>query len=343
MSDKKTMLIGPRYNINNDSIGGIVVLFEDLISYYSFKRKKNIVIDTNMSNYRNKISGYIYVIYIYLKRIKEVDHVSLHGTSKDFLLLAPLLVFVSKIFNKETSIRKFAGSFYEVYQKSNLIEKNVYRFVLKNSNYVFFETKYLVDKFKAFNQNTHWWPNSRSLSKIKVSKTFSKRFVFISQVKRSKGIYELMSASNKFTNDYTFHVYGPILDNDFEKEIEKHPNIHYCGVLAPNEVTSTLMKYDVLVLPTYHTGEGYPGVILEAFSIGMPVISTKWNSIPEIVKDEHNGLLVPIKEVGCITNSILFFNQNNYTEFRLNALDSFDMFNSEKVNFNFIKIIESSN
>ena len=339
---RKLLFMGPRFS-NNGTIGGVVVLFEDLLKFCNENNIEYDCIDTNLSNYSNKISGYIKIIIDFLLKFNNANQISLHGTAKDYLLLAPVVVLISRVLNKKISLRKFAGSFYEVYQKSNFLEKSVYRYILKNSNYIFFETKFLVDKFKEYNQNTFWYPNSRSPSKIKVTKTFSKRFVFISQIKRSKGIYEFLSISNKFTNDYTFHVYGPILDNDFEKEIEKHPNICYCGVLAPNEVTSTLMKYDVLVLPTYHTGEGYPGAILEAFSIGMPVISTKWNSIPEIVKDEHNGLLVPIKEVGCLTNSILFFNQNNYIEFRLNALDSFDMFNSEKVNFNFIKIIESIN
>ena len=37
---------------------------------------------------------------------------------------------------------------------------------LKNSNYVFFETKYLVEKFKTFNQNTHWWPKLKTQNKF---------------------------------------------------------------------------------------------------------------------------------------------------------------------------------
>jgi poly-gamma-glutamate synthesis protein (capsule biosynthesis protein) len=67
--------------------------------------------------------------------------------------------------------------------------------------------------------------------------------------------------------------------------------LSYRGVVPPKEVTSVLSGYDALLLPTYHDGEGYPGVVLEAFGVGIPVICTRWRALPEIV-DETCGLLV---------------------------------------------------
>ena len=53
-----------------------------------------------------------------------------------------------------------------------------------------------------------------------------------------------------------------------------------------------MSEHDALVLPTYFEGEGIPGVIVEALQSGLPVISIKWRSIPGIIQDEKNGLLV---------------------------------------------------
>ena len=41
-----------------------------------------------------------------------------------------------------------------------------------------------------------------------------------------------------------------------------------------NRWTERLWEYDCLVLPTFHPGEGYPGVIAEAFVHEIPVITT---------------------------------------------------------------------
>jgi glycosyltransferase involved in cell wall biosynthesis len=52
-----------------------------------------------------------------------------------------------------------------------------------------------------------------------------------------------------------------------------------------------MCQYDAFVLPTKATTEGYPGVVLEAYAAGLPVIATTCGAIPEIV-DETSGILL---------------------------------------------------
>ena len=87
-------------------------------------------------------------------------------------------------------------------------------------------------------------------------------------------------------------VYGPFKDGDCSEKIFENSRVDYCGVLPPEKVLPTLSQYDVLLLPSFHPGEGYPGIVIEAFSLGLPVIATNWQAIPEIVQDGENGLLV---------------------------------------------------
>lgn len=326
------LLVGPKYSNDSNEFGGIVVLFEDLISYCN---KENIyykIIDTNKSNYKNKYAAYFSIILSLIKFSKNSKHISLHGTAKDYLLIAPIAVFLCKLLKKKISLRKFAGSFFEIYDNSNFISKSLYNYVLKRADYLFFETKFLVNKFSVFNSNTFWWPNSRSkVHNYKTSNSFSKKYVFISQVKRSKGVFEFMIASSYFDSSYTFDIYGPVMDDEFELALEKYKNISYRGVLNPEEVSSVLKKYDVLVLPTYHKGEGYPGIIIESFSVGLPVISTDWNAIPEIVKHNHNGIIIANKNVDELRDGISSFKFDNYLFFTQNASDSFKFFDSNKI------------
>jgi len=57
--------------------------------------------------------------------------------------------------------------------------------------------------------------------------------------------------------------------------------------------SDVLLEYraaDVFVLPSLM--EGFPRVLYEAMSQGVPVIATSVGGIPDIVKDRDNGLLV---------------------------------------------------
>ena len=335
---KGVLFLGPRFQ-QDLKVGGIIVLFEDLMSYCDKNKVEYKCIDTNLSNYSNKFYGLVSIIFNTILQLKKVNHISLHGTAKDYLFLAPFVIICSKLFNKKSSLRKFAGSFYEVFEKSNYFKKVIYTWSLKSSDYNFFETKFLVDKFKELNINTFWLPNSRPLSNYKITNNYNKKFVFISQVKRTKGIYEFMNASIDFDDSYIFDVYGPIMDENFKAELKKYPNVNYKGILKPDEVINTLLKYNVLLLPTYHDGEGYPGVIIEAFSIGMPVISTNWNAIPEIIEDKNNGLLIPVKNIQSLVEAIDYFDEDNFGKFSINAINSFDSYDSEKVNLYFFKKI----
>lgn len=57
----------------------------------------------------------------------------------------------------------------------------------------------------------------------------------------------------------------------------------------------TLCAYDVFLITSF--AEGVPTVILEAMSIGLPVISTNVGSISEIIEDEENGFLYEYGEI----------------------------------------------
>lgn len=64
------------------------------------------------------------------------------------------------------------------------------------------------------------------------------------------------------------------------------------GQIEHPKVLKILPKIDVLVLPTFY--EISPMVVLEAMSIGKPVVATNVGPLPEIVKDQETGLLFTV-------------------------------------------------
>jgi glycosyltransferase involved in cell wall biosynthesis len=65
---------------------------------------------------------------------------------------------------------------------------------------------------------------------------------------------------------------------------------HYAE-LAPSEIVAKLDAARALVLPSWPEGLGR--VCLEAFARGRPVVGTNGGGIPDIVTDDHDGLLIP--------------------------------------------------
>ena len=102
----------------------------------------------------------------------------------------------------------------------------------------------------------------------------------------------------------TFHVFGPGMSDTDWALFEGHPKATYRGVLAPEEVPRVLSEHDLLLFPSYYPGEGHPGVILEAFQCGLPVIAAKWRAVPELVEHEENGLLVEPRSAGEVRSAI---------------------------------------
>jgi len=111
------------------------------------------------------------------------------------------------------------------------------------------------------------------------------------------------------------------------EHFEKY-NVNFRGALAPDEVLEKLKEYDVIVLPSHE--EGYPGIFMEAFSFGIPVLTTTLQPIMEIVRHQENGILVEPKNIDALTNGFLAFNSENYPKMSKNAYDSFEMFDSLK-------------
>jgi len=323
------LLIGPTINtVNPQLTGGAIVLFENLLNELHRENIPYLLVDTNKKNYSNTLFAYIsIVIQIFIKQFR-VRHISLHS-SQDYLFLAPLILFCGKVFNKSTSLRKFGGEAWDTLNKSKGIKHNILKLIFKNVDFLFLEMKFLVNNFKSLNNNSFWFPNVRNLPDIQVKKqAFSKRFVFISHVKQEKGIDEIVEVLKLLDSSYTLDIYGVIDDSKYSEAYFKEQGVSYEGILSVEEVIPVLSSYDVLLLPSYK--EGYPGIVIESYSVGIPVITTNLIGLQEIVDDYQTGIMIDVKDVGALKEAIEYFTPKNYEEMSKYAREKFSLFNTEK-------------
>jgi glycosyltransferase involved in cell wall biosynthesis len=71
-----------------------------------------------------------------------------------------------------------------------------------------------------------------------------------------------------------------------------------------DDVPAILKQSNIMVLPSLF-GEGLPMVILEAMALGIPVVASNIEGIPEIIEDGVNGFLVNPGDVEELSNKVI--------------------------------------
>lgn len=128
------------------------------------------------------------------------------------------------------------------------------------------------------------------------------RLVFLGHVREEKGVGVLLESLRDLKAqgvpvrcDFFGPIYGGAAEQ-LEAQLRETGAARYCGILPQHELWSTLANYDALVLPTFYQGEGHPGVLIEAMIAGLPIVTTRFRCLPELVEDGVNGLLVPPRD-----------------------------------------------
>jgi colanic acid/amylovoran biosynthesis glycosyltransferase len=84
--------------------------------------------------------------------------------------------------------------------------------------------------------------------------------------------------------------------------------VRLAGPLAQQEIVERYHRAHLLVLPCIvgqdGNRDGLPVSIIEALACGVPVVSTPVTGIPEVVRDDVNGLLVPEGDALALTDAI---------------------------------------
>lgn len=112
-------------------------------------------------------------------------------------------------------------------------------------------------------------------------------FLFIGRLSEEKGIINLLSAFKRNELKLRIGGTGPLVDK-VKETCTQYPNIEYLGVLKKEQVTQQMQECFALVFPST-CYEGMPMVILEAFSLKMPVIASKTGAMKTMIKHGCNG------------------------------------------------------
>jgi len=134
--------------------------------------------------------------------------------------------------------------------------------------------------------------------------------LFVGRIEKTKGPKLLLDCIPLLKKrDCSFHLffagigsYQPYLKNYVLKKNYSR-NVTFLGHVAYEDLVSIYNMSDVLVLPS--ETEGVPMVILESLSCGTPVISSNVGSIPDLVFNGINGIVLEDLSTKKISAAIL--------------------------------------
>lgn len=113
---------------------------------------------------------------------------------------------------------------------------------------------------------------------------------------------------------YTIIAGGSIPENiHFQiNQLELSNNITIINGLPHQDVIVELTKNDLFLLPSVE--EGIANVVLEAMSVGLPVLSTRCGGMSEVITDNTNGLLTDIRNSQMMAKKIIQFSKLDLEE-----------------------------
>jgi glycosyltransferase involved in cell wall biosynthesis len=137
----------------------------------------------------------------------------------------------------------------------------------------------------------------------------------VGQLAERKGFVHLIKACRDLKDrgyDFICHVVG---QGPQRQELEAlitqlalEDTVVLCGALPHEEVIEKYRQATMFVLPCIKSSagnlDGIPNVLAEAMAMQLPVISTNISAIPELVKDQVNGLLTPPEDDAALVTAM---------------------------------------
>lgn len=127
--------------------------------------------------------------------------------------------------------------------------------------------------------------------------------VFVGRLKRQKGVHVLLEAMEDIDEHLLIVGNGPEREQLETIVAKKQIDADFVGEVEPDTVPRYLKDGKVFVLPSV-TGEGLPNVLLEAMSVGLPVIGTDTGGIRNVINDGNTGYTVPPSDKDALAESL---------------------------------------
>ena len=317
---KTLLVVGPHPPPFGGGTVSVQVLMDELARHTTIQ---TITINTSPRNYRKKttlfkletLSRILRISRHYIKSIKNCDAVLVIGTDSFIFTLGCLLLLMARQYHVPFYLKPLGAELSRCLEAQKKLIRSYMVMVLHAVTGVLVQTRRLQTELAKLGcADTYYVPGYRpvppdiSQAKRNLGEV---RLIFLSQIGREKGPLLLLEGIRILALEDNVSVacdfYGPIFEEDrreFFSQLEVTPGARYGGIVEVGTASQLMAEYDTLVFPTYFASEGHPGVIIEAMLAGIPVISSQYWSVTELITDGENGFLVPMGDSRALASAI---------------------------------------
>lgn len=137
-------------------------------------------------------------------------------------------------------------------------------------------------------------PNKYPAATLKFEAAKTLRLLYAGRLHESKGVDRLLVAVERLASKYDISL--TLAGAGFQElELrERFGHYEWCsflGFVDQEKLSNLMVQHDLLCIPSIWA-ENSPGVVIQALSVGLPVVGTARGGIPELVEDGINGALV---------------------------------------------------
>lgn len=187
-------------------------------------------------------------------------------------------------------------------------------------------------------------PNFKNVKSIRLSKGKRDdgvfRFVFLSRIMKEKGcalIFEAIKRlSEKGIANFTVDFYGPVEQSykiEFEESLKETNLADYKGFLDLRDTDNytCLAEYDAMLFPTIWNGEGFPGIIIDAYVAGLPVLASDWSMNGEMIDDGRTGYLFAPDDAEALAATMCEIQGRDIADLQRNCFEEAQKYDVETV------------
>lgn len=327
-SDKKTkiLLVSP---MDTDKVGGVVKWTKNIYDYYNnlksedidvifaYTHNAHIIIKANIfKRIWNGIRNYVPLLKFIKNKILDgnIDVVHVCSSASLSLLKDLLIISYAKKHGVKTVIHFHFGRIPSIYQNKGFEYKLIKRVIYLTDRIIVMDKSSYTTLVNNNITKVSYLPNPLSSDTTTLIKSYENirrvpnKIVFVGQMIKTKGIYELAKACSTIPN-VQLEFIGPFTSKDEQTlfmSIVNAENTKVLGSQPFNIVIKEMLSASIFVLPSYT--EGFPNVIIESMACGCPIISTNVGAIPEMLDINGNtpcGVCVNPRDIHGLKDAII--------------------------------------